>query len=92
MLFSTVLSVAISVGGCEWPIFDRVVHIDITFWKFSNNPSNYASVVDAITFIIMMKYTCTVPFSLDIACISGLDFGPRKKYPPALLRACASEM
>ena len=47
---------------------------------------------DAKTFVIMMHSTCNVPFLGGIDCISVLDFGPRKKYPPALLSASGSEM
>ena len=31
MLFATLLSVATGVGGCEWPIYDRAVCIDVAF-------------------------------------------------------------
>ena len=34
----------------------------------------------------------TGPFSGGIAVIVVLDFGTRKKYPPALLRASGSEI
>ena len=64
----------------------------VTFWQFSNNPSNYASVADSITLLIMIHSTCTGPFLGGIDCISVLDFGSRKKYPPDLLRASGSEM
>ena len=32
--FSAVLSVATDIGGCGWTISDRVVRMDIDFWKF----------------------------------------------------------
>ena len=31
MLFVAMLSIANGVGGCEWPISDRVVRIDVAF-------------------------------------------------------------
>ena len=92
ILFTVVFSVAASVGGFVWTIFARAIITDVTFWKFSNDPPNSASVPDAMTFIIMLHYTCTRPFTRDIACIGILDFGPRKKYPPSLIRASGSDM
>ena len=57
----------------RWAVF-----IDVVLWHFSNNPPNYASVYDAITFLIIMHSTFTGPFSGRIACIGVLGFGPRK--------------
>ena len=91
-LFAALLSVDTSVGGCWWPISDRTVLMDVSFWQFSNNSPNYAFVTDAITFLIMLHFTCTSPFWGGIDCISVLDFGPRKKYPPALICASGPEM
>ena len=53
IVFSAVFYFAIGVGGCWWPIYARAVLMDVDIWKFSNNPPNYASVADAITFLIM---------------------------------------
>ena len=92
MLFVAVLSVAAGVGGCEWPIYDREVCMDVAFWKFSNNPPNSDSVANAITFLIMLNYICNDPFSGHIYCTGVLYFGTRKKYPPALLSASSSDM
>ena len=47
---------------------------------------------DAITFLIILHYSCNGPFDGGIDFIGVLDFGPSKKYPPALLRAYGSEM
>ena len=45
MLFAAVLSVATVVCGCGWPISAMAVHMDVTFWKFSdNNPDSYVCV------------------------------------------------
>ena len=82
MMFIYVLSIATSVGGCWWPISARAILMDVAFWKFSNNPPDYAYVVDAITFLIMLHYTCTGPISGGISCIGVLYFGPRKNILP----------
>ena len=87
ILFAAVLSVATSVGGCGWPIYARPVLMDVAFWQFSNDPPNSDSMVDVMAFLIIIHYTCAGPFTGGIACIGVLDFGSRKKYPPALLRA-----
>ena len=92
MVFSDVLSGATVVGCCEWPISDREVGMDVNFWQFSNNPPSFSSVDDAMTFIMILHSTFNGPFTGSIAVIGVLDFGPRKKYPPALLRASGSEM
>ena len=88
ILFAAVFSVATGVGDCRWTIYTSSVLMDVSFWHFSNDPSNYTSVADAITLLIMLHSTCNGPFWGGIDCIGVLDFGPRKKYPPALL--CAS--
>ena len=62
--------------------------MNVYLWKYSNNHPNSASLNDAMKFVIMMHYTCTGLLSRGITCIGVLDFGPSKKYPPALL--CAS--
>ena len=36
--------------------------MDVAFWQLSNNPPNYDSVADAMTFLIMMHSTCTGSF------------------------------
>ena len=92
MLFASVFSVTTGVGGCEWPISDGAVCMDIVFWQFSNNPPNSASVLDTMTFLIMMNYTCNGPFYGGIAFISVLDFDPRKKYPSTMLCASGSDI
>ena len=66
--------------------------MDVAFWKFSNNLPNSTFMDDAMTFIIMLNSTCNGTFYGGISCIFVLDFGPRKKYPPDLLRASGSEM
>ena len=92
MLFVNVLLVASVVGGCELPIYARVVRMDVAFLHFSRNPPNSASVTDDMTLIMILTSTCTVQFSGGIAVIGMLDFGPRKKYPPALLHVSGSEI
>ena len=92
MLFGDVFFVATGVGGFWCPIYARVVIMDVAFWKFSNNPTNSASVDDAITFLIILHSTCTGPFLGGIDFIGVLDFGLSKKYPHALLRATGYEI
>ena len=75
MLFAAIFYVATGVGGCEWPISARDIHMDVFFWKFSNNPPNSSFMADSMTFLITLYSTCTVPFSRSIACISVLNFG-----------------
>ena len=91
MMFSSVFSVATSVVGCWGPISDRAVIVAVAFWQFSNNPPNYASMADTITFLIMLHYKFTGTILWVIDFIGVLDFGLKKKYPPALLHASASE-
>ena len=69
MLFAALLFVATDVGGGWWPISARVVLMDVTFWKFSNNPPNSTFMADAITFIIMLHSTYAGPFYDGISCI-----------------------
>ena len=92
MLFAAVLSVVTCVGGCGWYIYARDLLMDVSLWNFSNNPPNYASVADTIPFLIILHSTCTGTFYGDIDFIGVLDFGPRKKYPPALIHASGSDM
>ena len=91
MLFSAVLFVVTGAGGFKWPISTRAVHTDAAFWKISNNPTNYASVADATIFIMILNFTCAVPFSTGIYFIGMLDFFPRKNihllcFVPLVLR------
>ena len=92
MLFGTVLSVATGVGGFWCPIYTKVVLVEVAFWYFSKKPLHSSSVADAIKFLMMLHYTCNGPFSGVISFIGVLDFSPRKKYPPALLRTSGSDM
>ena len=92
MMFFSVLSIAAGVGGFEWPIYAIAVCTDVTFLQFSNNYPNYASVADAMTFLIMLHSTCTGPFLGRMSCIGVLDFVTRKNFLPDLLRASGSEM
>ena len=91
MLFFTVLYVANSVGDCGWPIPAWDVLMDVAFWKFSNNPPNYDSVSDAMTFFIVLHSTCTGTFFEVIYGIGVFDFGPSKNIyllcfmPPVLI-------
>ena len=79
MLFASVLSVDTGVGGCEWPIYDRAVRMDVAFWQFSRNPPNSASVADAMTFLTLINSAYNVSFYGGIAVICVLDFGTRKR-------------
>ena len=62
MLFNAVLAVTTGVGGCGWPIYAREVLVDVLFRQFTTNPPNSIYVADAMTFIIILHYTCTGPF------------------------------
>ena len=42
--------------------------------------------------LMILNSTCTVPFYRGISVIVVLDFGPRKRYPPALLSDSRYEM
>ena len=92
MMFAAALSVATGVGVSWWPISVRAVLMAVVFYYFLNNAPNSASVADAITFLIMLHYTCTRPFCVIIDCIGVLDFGPKNKYPPALLHTSGSNI
>ena len=78
MMFDAVLYVATIFGGCGWPISARAVLMDVAFWQFSNNTPISDPMANVMTFIIILHYTCTGTFYGGIACISVLDFGPRK--------------
>ena len=78
MLFASVFSIVTGVGGCWWPNYSRDVIVDVTFWDFSNNHQNSASVADAMTFLIMLHSTRTGKFYGGIVSIVMLDSGPRK--------------
>ena len=92
MLFDAVLYIVTSAVYIFRPISSWAVLVDVAFCQFSNNPPNFASVDDAITFLNMLHSTCTGPSSGIFACIGVLDFVPRKKYPTALLLASDSDM
>ena len=94
MLFAAVFSVSAGSGGCGCPISDREVLMDVSFWQFSNNPLNYASVADAMMFIMILNSTCDGLFSGGIVIIGVLllGFGPSKKYPPDLMRVSGYDM
>ena len=62
MIFDSVLSVATVVGGCGWPIYARSVLMDVDFKQLSSNPPNYASVADAMNFLMILHSTCTGTF------------------------------
>ena len=78
MLFIDVFSVDTGAGGCERPISARAFHVDVAFLQFLNNPPSSASVSDAMTFIMILHYTCTGPLSGGITVIGVMDFGPRE--------------
>ena len=80
MLFSALLVIATGVGGCEWTISDREIHMDVSFWQFLNNPPNSASVTDTMVFLMIIHSTCTGQFSRGIVVIGVLDFGMSKKF------------
>ena len=94
MIFSDVLSVDTGVGGCGWTISARSVHMDVFVWKFSNDPSNSASVSGVMMLLMMLYSKCTGPFSRGVAVIGVflIYFLPIKIYSPDLLRAHGSDM
>ena len=63
---------------CEWPIYARTVCMDVDFWHLSNSPLNYASLADAMAFLMILISICTGPFSGGVAFIGVLDFGTSK--------------
>ena len=71
MLFEAIFSVATGVGGCEWPIYDSSIRMDVTFWKFSYN--------SPIMIILMIPWDLSLCCILGITCSSVLGFGPRGK-------------
>ena len=81
---------------CPFPLVLVVVSnpflLEQFSWKFSNSPPNSAPVADAMKFLMMLHSTCTGPFYWGIYVIGVLYFGPRKRYPPALLGASGSKM
>ena len=90
-MFPAVLSVSTGVGSCEWLISTRGIRTYVTFWKFSNNSFNSSSFADSVTFIIILHYTCTGPFSWGAYFIGVLDFGLKKNiyliyFVPLVLR------
>ena len=93
IMFAVVQSVVTGDGSYQLNIYDKEVHMDVIFQQFLNNPPNYASVADAMLFIIILHYTCTGPFYWGIVCISVLYlFWSQGKNSPALLCVSASEM
>ena len=72
MIFTAVFSVDTCVGGCGRPIYAREIHMDVSFWKFSKNTPNYASVDKAMQFLMIMHSTCTCPFSDGVSVIGVL--------------------
>ena len=85
-------SISTGAGGCAFPISARAFLVDVALCLFSDNPPNYASVSDAMTFLMVLHSTCTGFIYGFIAVIGLLDFVPKKKYPPALIRALGYEM
>ena len=74
VLFADVLYISAGVGGFEWPIFDRSFHMDVTFWKFSNNPLNSASLYDSMKFLMILHSICSGPVSEGISFIDVFNF------------------
>ena len=72
--------------------FASAVCINVTFWQFSKNPTNSDSIADAMTFIIILHYTCTGPFWGGGSVIGVLYFGMRETNPPDMLCAYGSNM
>ena len=78
MVSVAIFSFATGFGDYKWPISSKAVHMDVAFWKFSNNPLNYASVVNAMTYLMKIHTTCTGPFSWGISVISVVYFWQRE--------------
>ena len=91
VLFSAVLSFDTDVCNCERTISDRALCMDVYFWKFSNNPPNSDSVIDAVVFIMILHSTYTGPFSGKFLLLVCWIFSG-EKYPPDLLRASGYKM
>ena len=91
MMLTAVLSVVTGIGGSGWTNPAKAVLMDIAFWQFSNNSPNYVSMSDAMTFLIIIHFTCTGPVYRGIGFITMFDFGPRKNIhlfcfvPPFLI-------
>ena len=74
MLFAAVLSVAANLGSFGWLVSVRDVLVDVAFCQFSINPLNSTFVADAMTFLIIIHYTCTGTFYGGIYFIGVLYF------------------
>ena len=74
------LLVATGVGGCGWTISPMDICMNVAFWKFSKHPPNYASLDDAMKFLMILHSKCTGLFYRGIAVIGVLllDFERRK--------------
>ena len=85
---AVVLSTCNGVGGWGWPNSFSINRMTFASCAFKNNAPNSASAADAATSFKMEHVVRIFPFSL-IGSLS-LSKLPRKKYPPALLRARAA--
>ena len=61
MLCAVLLSVHNGVGGCLWPMSSKVSRIGVACCEFTNSPATLASVVDAITFLMIFERTYIGP-------------------------------
>ena len=63
MLFAVELYVTTVSGGCGWPIYVRVVRIEVDFWQFSDNQPNSDSVVEVMMLLMILYSRSVGPFS-----------------------------
>ncbi len=75
----------VCVEGCLWPISVNIILIYTDSCAMMYNVANSASVADVMTCLMMCAMLSMAPLLVGI--VASLE---RKKYPPALLRACGS--
>ena len=80
-----VLSMWIGVEGCGWPSSARVMRRIFASWAFRNKAPSSASAAEAATSLRIVQLMWTAPLRKMGSLSTGID--PKKKYPPARLRA-----
>jgi len=86
---AVVLSTWMGVGGCGHPMSVNVCRIAVASLQLTKRDPNSASVADDIACFKILQSVCIAPF--NFVGLLGLGASPRKKCPPALLRACRSD-
>ena len=89
MIFDAVLYITLELVVVYGPFLLGKSLLMLTFWHFSNNLPNSASVAYVVTLIMIIHITSMGPFSGGISVIGVLflDFGMRKNLDDFL---CAS--